>query len=283
MQNPIILTLILLFIINAGAQPAPTEIVILGSDHLAQVYKAGNPMTDILNPKRQQEMESFIKLLSDYKPDIVMVEELPQEQLKIDSLYRMYMQGKLPLDKLEKGRSETYQVAFKIAAANKLQRIYCVNAPGVTSQSMLDNGKNIELYNNTTTELRKVVGEKYSGIANGSLSFKDYYFFLNQPSTYKMIYNLRYIVPLRVTEGTFTKPDDRVNVGFIDSKYIGAELTSIFKNRDYKIYSNIATLQMKEKPKRMLLIIGVAHIGSLRSIFIDDPAFKFTEVIEYLK
>ncbi|MFC4213042.1 DUF5694 domain-containing protein [Pedobacter lithocola] len=52
--------------------------------------------------------------------------------------------------------------------------------------------------------------------------------------------------------------------------YIGAELTSTFKNRDYKIYSNIVTKQLETQAKRMLLIIGVAHIGSLKSILRDD-------------
>lgn len=32
-----------------------------------------------------------------------------------------------------------------------------------------------------------------------------------------------------------------IDMAFINPKYIGAELTSTFKNRDYKIYSGIVS------------------------------------------
>jgi hypothetical protein len=82
---------------------------------------------------------------------------------------------------------------------------------------------------------------------------------------------LRYITPARVTDGTFKNPDPSVDTTFIDPQYIGAELISLFKRRDYKIYSNLVTAQMAQKPKRILLIIGAAHVGSLKNIFRDDP------------
>lgn len=84
------------------------------------------------------------------------------------------------------------------------------------------------------------------------------------------IYRLRYLTPARVTNGTFTHPDEMVDTAFVDPQYIGAELTSVFKNRDMKIYSNIVTQTLQYHPKKILLIIGVGHLGSLRSLFRDD-------------
>jgi len=107
-----------------------------------------------------------------------------------------------------------------------------------------------------------------------TLLLKDYLIFLNQPQTYNKIYHLRYITPARAMNGTFKNPDALVDTAFVDPRYIGAELTSVFKNRDYKIYSNIVTTQLKTKAKRALLLIGVAHIGSMRSIFRDDEAYQ---------
>jgi hypothetical protein len=37
------------------------------------------------------------------------------------------------------------------------------------------------------------------------------------------------MTPARVTEGTFKNPDSSVDTTLIDSKYIGAELISLFK------------------------------------------------------
>lgn len=267
---------------NSFAQSAKTQLLILGSDHLNQVYKKDKPETDVLNPKRQKEIEEFASLIADYKPDMVMVEVLPEEQHEIDSLYKIYQTNKSKIDNLEDGRSEVYQLAFRIGKQAKLNRIFCVNAPGGTSQSILDNGENIELYKNETTDLRKIVGEKYAALQNGSLSFKDFLIFLNQPETYNRVYHLRYITPSRVVNGTFKNPDKMVDTAFVNPKYIGAELTSVFKNRDYKIYSNIVNAQIKNKPERMLLIIGVAHIGSLKSIIQDDPEFELVSADKFL-
>ena len=266
------------------AQAQKTDILLLGSDHLAQIYKSGNPNTDVLSPKRQVEIAEFIALIIRYQPDLVMVEVLPENQRKIDSLYTLYLQNKLEVEDLPDGRSEVYQLAFRMSKRLKLPKLYCVNAPGGTSQSILDNGENIELHKTETRTLRAMVSEKNTALQQGLLSLKDYLIFLNQPEAINKVYHLRYITPARVINGTFKNPDQMVDTAFINPKYIGAELTSVFKNRDYKIYSNIVTTQMRERAQKILLIIGVAHIGSLKNIFRDDPEYTIIDAADkYLK
>lgn len=272
------LPLLLLFICTT-AFSQKTDIVILGTDHFSQVYKEDNPNTDIKSDKRKTEINAVIDLIGKYKPDCIMVEELPENQPEIDSMYNLYVKGTLNTS----SRREIFNIAFPIAKKHNLKKVYCVNAPGGTSQSLLDNGDNIELYKNETLELRKIVMAKYKAINNGTLSFKDYLAFLNQPDTYNKVYHLKYITPARVTNGTFKGQDEMIDSAFVNTKYIGAELTSVWKNRDYKIYSNIVTTQLKEKPKRILLLIGVGHVGSLKSIFRDDPEYNFIEANTLLK
>lgn len=264
------------------AQSSKTEILLLGSDHLRQVYEEDFPNTDVLIPKKQKEIQEFSSLIESYAPDMVMVEVVPERQQEIDSLYSLYLENKLNLNSFEYGRDEVYQLAFRIGKNSGVQEITCVNSKGGTSQSILDNGDNIEIYENETKELRKVVKEKYAALRNGKLSFKNYLIFLNQPEAYNLIYRLRYMTPARVTNGTFTNPDEMVDTAFINPDYIGAELISVFKNRDYKIYSNIVTNKIKKEPKRILLIIGVGHIGSLKSIFRDDEEFEVVDANSFL-
>ncbi len=212
-----------------------------------------------------------------------MVEVLPENQKRIDSLYAMYLEDRLRFKDLPDGRSEVYQLAFRLSRQHNLTKVYCVNAPGGTSQSVLDNGHNIELYKKEEQELKAVVREKYAALQKDSLSLNDYLIFLNQPETYYKVFHLRYIIPARVTNGTFKNPDAMIDTAFINPRYIGAELISIFKNRDYKIYSNIVTTQRANNAKRVLLIIGVAHIGSLKGIFRDDKEFNVIDANKYLK
>lgn len=273
----------LLFQLTAFAQTTKTEILIIGSDHLAQVYRPDKPASDVLIPKRQKELTEFAASIQKFKPDMVMVEELPAEQIRLDSLYKLYKNSTLLLEKLPDGRSEVYQLGFRIGKNLNLPKIYAVNAPGGTSQGILDNGTNIEVYKAAGADVRKMSSQKSDAFRNGEITLNAYLNFINQPELYMKLYRLRYIVPVRVTNGRFKNPDAMVDTAFINPAYIGAELTSVFKNRDYKIYSNIVTTAMAQKPKRILLIIGAMHIGSLRSILQDDPEFKLVDSKKYLK
>lgn len=264
-------------------QAQRTEIMLLGSDHLSQVYEEEHPNTDVLLPHNQRDVEAFSAVVAEFSPDVIMVEVLPEKQKELDSLYSLYLQDKLDLNDLIYGRSEVYQLAFRIGKKLGLKKIIAVNSEGGTSQGILDNGKNIEIYENDTKNLRKVVNETYEALQQGQLSFQEFLIFLNQPKTYNQIYRLRYITPARVRDGTFTNPDEMVNTEFINPDYIGAELISVFKNRDYKIYSNIVKTMLQEKPRRMLLIIGVGHIGSLKNIIRDDPEFEIVQTNEFLE
>ncbi|MBE7170326.1 MAG: hypothetical protein INR73_07035 [Williamsia sp.] len=278
----VLFTAFLALTCTLSAQSQKTDIMILGSDHFTQIYNSNNPNTDVLLPQRQKEIREFISSAIRYRPDMIMVEVLPENQQKIDSLYTLYVADKIKLENLEDGRSEVYQLAFRMAKQLGLSKIHCVNAPGGTSQSILDNGENIALYKEEGLAVRAIVAEKMKALQENNLSLKDYLLFLNKPGTYNKVYRLRYITPARVTNGTFKNPDAMVDTAFIDPKYIGAELTSIYKNRDYKIYSNIVTTQLKTKSKKLLLIIGAAHIGSLKSIFRDDADYQLIDPKNFL-
>ncbi|MCK8490418.1 DUF5694 domain-containing protein [Spirosoma sp. RP8] len=279
----ILLTAVVASLLSASVQAQKTDIMLLGSDHLAQLYNSGNPNTDVLLPKQQGELAAFAKRILPYRPDLIMVEVLPDKQQRIDSLYNLYIHDKLKLDQLEDGRSEVYQLAFRMAKQLGLPKIHCVNAPGGTSQGILDNGENIQLYKEEGAALRSMVVEKVKALQENKLSFTNYLVFINQPETYNKIYHLRYITPARVVNGTFKNPDAMVDTAFINPAYIGAELISVFKNRDYKIYSNMVTAQLKTKAKRALLLIGAAHLGSLNSILRDDTDYNVVDPLKYLQ
>lgn len=279
----VLFTVVFVFVYPLSAYSQKTDIMILGSDHFAQIYNSDKPNTDVLLPRRQKEIKEFITSAIRFNPDLIMVEVLPESQREIDSLYTLYDANKIELEDLKDSRSEVYQLAFRMAKQLRLPKIYCVNAPGGTSQSILDNGENITLYKEEGLAVRAMVTEKIKALQENTLSLKDYLLFLNQPDTYNKVYRLRYITPSRVINGTFKNPDAMVDTAFINPKYIGAELTSLYKNRDYKIYSNIVTSQMKTKGKKVLLIIGAAHIGSLKSIFRDDSDYNLLDTKKFLR
>lgn len=277
------LTLLFIGIISLTyGQQSKTKILILGSDHLSQVYHNDYPSTDVFSDTNQKSLKSFNNTIKAFQPDMIGIESTPDQQQEIDSLYQLYLEDKLNLKTVEYGRSEKYQIAFPIGKSSGVDQIACINYKGGTSQSVLDNGDNIQIYKNEGKELGKIVMEKYGQLRQGTLSFKQYLTFLNQPENYGKIYRLRYITPAKVRNGRFKNPDKMIDTAFIDREYIGAELISVFKNRDYKIYSNIVTNQMQKGTKRILIVIGVGHVESLKSIFKSDIDYEVVDAIDYL-
>lgn len=282
-MKKITITILLLgFLLNCYGQESKTQILLLGSDHLNQLYKKEYSNTDVLTVKNQKEINNFTNLIERFNPDMIGIEETRDQQSRIDSLYNLYKKNNLNLHTLKDGRSEIYQIAFKIGKNTGVKKITCINYKGGTSQNILNNGDNIDIYKNEGKDLRNLVVKKITDLKNGNVTLKEYLTLLNQPEIYKKVYRLRYITPAKVRNGTFKNPDKMIDVDFIDNEYIGAELISVFKNRDYKIYSNIVINQMNKNAKRVLIVIGAGHIESLKSIFRGDVDYEIIDANNYL-
>ena len=265
----------------ASSPAATTDILLLGCSHLAQLYKAGNPNSDVLTPRRQAELAAVLDGLQRYRPDGIMIEELPEEQDRIDSLYQRYRQGQLDLNTLPGGRSEVYQLGFALGKRLGLSRIYCVNAPGGTSQSILDEGQNIELYKQATADWRTFSDPFSQQLQAGTSTIGQFLRTINAPAVLQQLHALVYCTPARVVNGTL-KPDAMVDAAFINPRYVGAEFISVFYNRDLKVYSNIVTTQLQTRQRRQLLIIGARHVSSLQGILAADPAYRVVASARYL-
>lgn len=138
----------LLFLSQAKAQNQnPTQILIVGFDHLAQLDN-GTSTSNIYSNKKQNEIIKLTESLKRFKADMVMVEKEPSEQKTLDSLYRAYYSHKIKLSDISYGSSETYQVGFRLAKDLKLDRVYGVDFYESTSQSLLKEGENIQLFKN---------------------------------------------------------------------------------------------------------------------------------------
>lgn len=256
--------------------------MMVGGPHLNQVYKPSNPTTDVLTPKRQAELAAVCDQLQRYKPDAIMVEELPARQGRIDSLYALYRQGKLDFAAMPDGRSETYQLGFVLGKRLGLERIHCVNSEGGTSQSILHEGTNIKLYQDATAEHRAYYAPTFRRWEKDSVTMAGLLSFANSRTFLEQLHTLVYRTAARVTNGTL-KSDPMVDSTFIKPRYVGAEFISVIYNRDLKIYSNMVTTQMATGSKRILTIIGARHIGSLQGMFRTDPAYQVVEASKYLK
>ncbi|WP_066511848.1 DUF5694 domain-containing protein [Rufibacter sp. DG15C] len=261
------------------------QIMVLGSNHFGQenLYK-NSPKADLFTAERQKEVAEINKLLLQYKPDMIMIENNPEEQASVDSLYTLFKTGKIELKDINYGRAERYQFGYNLAKQLHHDRIFGVDHYESVSNRILASGQNIEYYNDALKTFNGIGSASTEAFKAGTLSLKDYLIFLNSPQVNNLAYDLFYVTPAKVRNSVFVNAPAQYNDSVhVSKQYIGAEFISLFYEREVKIYSNIVTTQLANKGKRLLVIMGQRHGAALPKIIANDPNFTVVPVSKYLK
>ena len=269
--------------------PAPpveerTQIMFLGSPHFGQeqMYKAA-PGGDLFNSARQKEVAAINRQLAIFRPDLILVEEEPEQQDKLDSIYTLFKTDKLRLVDLPYGRAEQYQFGFNLARMLNHQRIFAADYYESVSNRMLRSTDSVQLFQ-TGLDRFSSMGKKADSLLKAGLPLRHYLHFLNSPQVLNLTYQVLFVNPLQLKNGSFAEPPPAyVDTAYVNKKYIGAEFVSAFLERELKIYSNIVATQLREKPKKILVVIGHRHAAALPKLFQNNPAYKIVDVLKYLK
>lgn len=260
-----------------------TAVMVVGFDHLNQLYNKQSE-SDVFSPKKQAELAKVRAQLAKFRPDVILVEAEPKEQPQVDSLYALYRQGILRLNDLPTGRSERYQVGFKLASQLGLPSPKGVDYYAATSQNLLSSGTNIEAFTRELRLLQTTSRPLKALVQKDSLSLYDYLALANQPAVAGLLHRMQFNTPAQVMNGSFgAGGTNTADLGPIDTEYIGAHYITLFYNRNLKIYSNILRAQQQTQAKRVLVLFGVAHVGVLEELLAANPAYQVTHATRYLK
>ncbi|MEM9858616.1 MAG: DUF5694 domain-containing protein [Bacteroidota bacterium] len=254
------------------------EVLLLGTLHFNQFHKPDKVSTDFLGKTRQGEFQKVVHALAQFRPDEVYVEREPAGQQTLDSLYQ------LPMNELlnrKDGRSEVYQIGFKLAKQLGLSGVYGVDHYESIPQNLLVSGKRIERFNGALKEFRNIGRGITQRFLNGEMTITAFLAELNKEENINLSHRLFYNTPAYVQHGNFSTMDNLKNE--IDTTYIGAEYISLFYERNLKIYSNILNQQLRSNSKRIVIIIGQVHVGVLRDIIKNNPKYTIIPAADFLK
>lgn len=106
------------------ASELPVQVMLLGTYHMS------NPGLDQINPEaddprsptRQREIGELLTALAEFEPNKIAVEWPFSMQDSVDARYERYLAGDFEL-----GRSETYQIGFRLAGQLGHETIYAVD------------------------------------------------------------------------------------------------------------------------------------------------------------
>lgn len=140
----------------SSAANQPIKIMLLGSDHLAQLYD-DSTSSDVFTPQKQAELAAIRHDLAAFQPQQIMVEVDVVEQVRLDDEFQQIVDHKTSISHLPFGRSEVYQLGFKLAQEVGLTQVYAVDAYDYFPQNALNNGDNYPMFQQGLQQLMQLV------------------------------------------------------------------------------------------------------------------------------
>lgn len=234
-------------------------------------YKPKFPY-NILENKRQKELETLLNKIAVYKPTKILVE---WDRIKDDSIanerYLKYLKGTFSIDDKS---NEVYQIGFKLAKKLNHEKIYCSDASAEWVGVEMDWDKyDAEAYLKSKGQYEKSTRYNFQSFYELMDSLKtvqtltEHLAMLNSPKN-RLKDHQAYLTDL-ILEGA-------------GDNYLGADAVTKWYRRNLRIFSNAYDFTDFDKEERLLLIYGSGHVWQLRQFFMDSPDFEYIEPINYL-
>jgi hypothetical protein len=239
-----------------------TPIALLGTYHF------DNPNQDqfninsdnVLAPKRQQEIQQLVAMLTKYKPTHIAL-EFNAADSAFDLKYQRYLKGDYALD-----ASEREQIGFRLAKHLGHQHIYSVDAPDIRLD--FEPGELANEYGPLLEELGKTGGTVINNINQWLTQYTigEVLAKMNTPEFDKLNVNLyyKYILPIGK-----------------DSNQPGLEAVTRWYKRNLFILHNIMKLT-ENKSGRVLVIFGQGHTAMLKQFLQYAEGFNVEDIRNYL-
>ena len=236
--------------------------------HFGYTSDANKVDFDEEDRKTQEEIRALSKMLAEFKPTIICIENHPQYDAEINRVYQEYLNDP---SQLNTNYGERSMVAFDVARLNNVSQLYGID-------SYMD-------YN-------YLIGEQIVNTID-SATYRDY---MNNPfkdspelaeldkkfDNLPLLEKLRFYNHPKVLDFNINiNADNLLYVGTEDG-FEGADEAAKFYQRNLRIYSNLNRIPMT-KSDRVFILMGAAHASFLRELLERSPKFEMVNTLDYLK
>ncbi|KYG80396.1 hypothetical protein AWW67_09460 [Roseivirga seohaensis] len=236
--------------------------------HFGYTTDANKVDFDEEDRKTQEEIRALSKMLAEFKPTIICIENHPQYDAEINRVYQEYLNDP---SQLNTNYGERSMVAFDVARLNNVAQLYGID-------SYMD-------YN-------YLIGEQMVNTID-SATYRDY---MNNPfkdspelaeldknfDNLPLLEKLRFYNHPKVLDFNINiNADNLLYVGTEDG-FEGADEAAKFYQRNLRIYSNLNRIPMT-KNDRVFILMGAAHASFLRELLERSPKFEMVNTLDYLK
>ncbi len=275
-------------------QDRVTEVLLLAVYHFDNpgLDKYKHQLDDYFSERRQQEIVEVVDRLVAFSPQKIFVERHPGAQGFVDEHFADYCSDAKTLEQLPGGRSEVFQLGFRLARRLGHARVIAADSHGFYLGPEVDevaHRAGLDFYReheeDTAARVRvedelmaqHTVLENLIDMNHPDSIARSHYFY-NSISPRVVDPDAEQGSPLLTQE---IEGKEHLLVA-IDNHHIGPDLTAEWYKRNIRIYGNILR-QISADDERVLVIFGQGHAGALRHFFQDNPHLELVHTNDYLE
>jgi len=250
------------------------KVLNFGTFHFGYTPDANKTEFDEHSDDAQKEIREISKMLAEFKPTIICIENLPKFNDEINKAYQEFLNTPSTLNT---NYGESSMIGFDVGRLSNVKKIYGIDNHMGYNYSVGD------FIENSPDHENAIDSKTYLQLTNEP--FKEYPEMAKREANYdklSLLEKLKLInEPLHLDYSINTNADKLLYVG-IDDGFEGADNAAIFYHRNMKIYSNLNRIPMTKKD-RVFIIMGAAHTAFLREFMRRSPKFEMVNTLEYLK
>lgn len=250
------------------------EVLLIGTFHYnnpgADVAKTKS--FDILNEKSQHELEQISSNIKKYNPTKIFVEWPYDEQRELDSLYQLYIQDQYFKNKKLSNfylKNEIFQLAFKVAKANNLKKVYAIDYstafPFAQVMNDIEKNNQSELKESIQKGITNITSEIDNRIESGT-SLTELTYYINSRDFRN--YSNNWHINLMLLAG---KPND----------FSGPQLTSEWFKRNLYMWSLIQK-NTADSDERIMVLVGGSHAAMIELFIEKNNDWRVKELKEIM-
>ena len=239
------------------------KVLNMATFHFGYTPDANTTEFDEHNKENIQQAHDIAKKIAEFKPTVIIVEQLPQYNKELKDAYNSYIKN--PTKKYE-NPTEIELIAFEIGRLSNCKKIYGIDykenynynignsIPSINDQSLLK-----WYYTNASVFDKKFM--------NTQPSLLDLFKLNNHPLYLDFLLN--------------ANADLLTHISSKD-KHEGADEAAKYYHRNLVMYSNLNQISLT-KEDRVFILMGGSHTAFFRDWLKRSPKFKLIDIYDYLK
>jgi hypothetical protein len=253
----------------AACAQAEVQVMLLGTYHFANpgqdVIK--QDIDDVLQPRRQAELEELVSRLTSWQPDRIAVEQPISRTDTVRARYARYLAKALP-----PSRNEVVQIGFRLASRLGHDAVYPID-----DDSGLDLNDSLKAVDQRRPEFKKtrdsifVLLQKEANARNEwmrSTTIREHLLRLNSEEALRGGNSLGMF-------GGYLQAGEGQNYG-------GPQFLAQWYARNFNMAHNLTRL-LRPDVNRVLLVVGSGHVVPLRNLLDEAPQFCPVSPLSHLR